>query len=340
MPTAGTELAVWGLGNSSPTAAVDHFGSLYPEIVDFAKTLHNPPWMPSIDMLTVKSASTVIKNVDVAFVGLNIPGDPQPDLLKGLVDVIERSGKCHAGWKTGGPGVDRTRRVLLSMESDWHADKMMPLVEETLRSRRIPFYTTLKTSGSNVGVRITIDLKNRGDIQVLRDEPPCLRGKPFCVTPPRYIPPKWGWDIVVVSSQVIDNLQQLLDNYIQRGFNDPDIVSYSAVHDNAYVVVLKTFSAVCDFLKMDTIQLPGIPSFFKISRPIPLFYYNSNGLSSRFFEQPNSFPPSSLQKQVDLICDQEIEVALSLTHLIHQQGSLIESLQDEFHLSRQYMACM
>ncbi|KAL0579853.1 hypothetical protein V5O48_002162 [Marasmius crinis-equi] len=141
-PTAGTGLAVWGLDNSSPTAAVDHFTSLYPEIVDFAKTLENPPWMPPFDMLTVKSASTITKNVDIAFAGLKIAGDPRPDILKGLADVIER----HADWKTGGPGIDRTRRIFF--------DQMMSLVEDALRARRIQFYATLKTLCSNVGVRI------------------------------------------------------------------------------------------------------------------------------------------------------------------------------------------
>ncbi|KAJ8075649.1 hypothetical protein PM082_021279 [Marasmius tenuissimus] len=131
------------------------------------------------------------------------------------------------------PGFDctTTRHGFFLMDGDRYVDRVGARV-----TPRIPFFSTQETSGF-VGVRVAADLMHREDVARLRAT--LLKVGQWILRPTRH-----------------DTFNLNGGGILLLGFNGPEIASCSAIHDQTYDVILRTFGAICDFLKTTKVEIP------------------------------------------------------------------------------------
>ncbi|KAK1229490.1 hypothetical protein PQX77_007440 [Marasmius sp. AFHP31] len=124
-----------------------------------------------------------------------------------------------------------------------------------------------------------------------------------------------------------------MNRWINTLCNGNVVVSSDMVlNGDTYIVTLSSWDAVNTLLAAETPQIEGVPENMKLSKPIQLYYYNVRGCPApRFLKDDDSrrSDNSSMQKQIDAIRSQGLDIANTFNKLIWGQNNTIHTLQED-----------
>ncbi|KAJ7862813.1 hypothetical protein B0H14DRAFT_3610853 [Mycena olivaceomarginata] len=174
----------------------------------------------------------------------NAASEPRPDLLHHLTFAIREGTNLAADWTTG-TGCDRSRIVNYKMQSKADAETMEALLKKYLKEH-------------NINVFSDVDELCKGEITV--------KGRSLACTSPRFVLPRYGWDLVLNRCQSLQNFQASMDHAMTQALGHNCILSsYMDLDGDVYGVILRNWEDVQKLQNMTTPQPARLPPFHTLT---------------------------------------------------------------------------
>jgi hypothetical protein len=169
----------------------------------------------------------------------NAASAPHPDLLHNLTFAIREGTNLAADWTTG-TGHDRSRIVNYKMQSKADAETMEPLLKKYLKEHNINVVSSTVGEFKFVGARISLDLATSRDVDALCNGEITVKGRGLACTSPRFVRPRYGWDLVLNGCQSLQNFQASMDHAVTQALGPNCILSsYMDQDGDVYSVVFR-----------------------------------------------------------------------------------------------------
>ncbi|KAF8995604.1 hypothetical protein BDZ89DRAFT_1084700, partial [Hymenopellis radicata] len=340
--SAGMQLIVWGLDRSSQRSALENFTTTYPAILNTAANLQSPPFMPDwVDLRVVAGETT--RCVDYIFVSLQetFSQEPRPDILAQLKDVINMHPILSADWNVTSRA-DKTRRVYFLPGS--HGTEVVKARIEAALAHRNVDYQHLFIMKTSSGERIVVDLLHRDHVRELLDKPLIINQTTYHAHQPRFIIPKFGYDIAITGCGGIGRFKAGMDAIIRRRFNGEDIIAHSRMEldGDTYVVVMRSSELATTLVATDLPHPLGVPSNITLSSPLYLWFFNAQSCpaQSRFLEPSTTTMAGdgAVQPQLDSMREHINLAASTFNVVLRAQNQHISEIRNANNTLQNAMA--